>query len=173
MLAGRFEKQNFRTYLFYKIMSLSALVLPAVNGKTIIVKLELKAEVVRLETTSLEATFSELLGQIVQNLDISSNARDVVFGHQIDIRSTAVDDDLSICVREFGARPKKKSTSRRGEIKKKTYLIIVFPNHFLRIFASLVIVNVTVNASRSSPGSKLHNCSLSAGGSIGTARWMR
>ena len=40
----------------------------------------------------------------------------------------------------------------------------VLPNHFFKILASGVMVNMTENARRSWPGVKLHNCSLRAGG---------
>lgn len=58
----------------------------------------------------------------------------------------------------------------REILEKNTHLTMVLPNHFFTTLASFVMVKTTENARRSCPGRRLQSCSLSAGGSIGTAR---
>lgn len=84
---------------------------------------------------------------------------------------------ITLCASEYASFAIDLGTSVRicfsYRKKKNPNRIIVLPNHFLIIFPSVSIVNMTENARRSWPGRRLHSCSLKAGGSMGTARWTR
>ena len=63
-----------RTYLFNEVVSLSALILPAVDRHAVLVEFELETEVGELKTAGLETTIAKLPSKVIQSLNILSNA---------------------------------------------------------------------------------------------------
>ena len=103
-----------RAYLLNQAVSLGPPVLAAVKRETIVIKLEGQTERVSLDTTVLEAAETELLRDVVQNLDVMGDTSGIVLRDDRNIaQSLPLNDLLHPIVRELGGRPE--SSGRKNK----------------------------------------------------------
>lgn len=82
--------------------------LPAVGGKPVLVDFELQARSLQLENTVLEAAGAQLLGELVEDLDVVLDvARAMLWNDGNTSKDLALDDILCLCVAELSSRPGK------------------------------------------------------------------
>lgn len=94
------------SYLLDEVVGLSPLVRAAVNRQSALIKLELQSKRVRLDATVLEPTRTELLGNVIQDLDVVGDASSIVLGDDGDVTQRfTVDDTVGIIVRQLGCGP--------------------------------------------------------------------
>ncbi len=96
------------SYLLDEVVGLSALVRATVNRQPALIKLELQAKRVRLDAAILEPTRTELLSNVIQDLDVLGDACSIVLGDDGDVtQRLAVNDTVGITVRQLGCGPDK------------------------------------------------------------------
>lgn len=94
------------SYLLNEVVGLSPLVRATINRQPALIKLELQAKRVRLDAAVLEPARTELLGNVIQDLDVVGDASSIVLGDDGDVtQRLAVDDTVGIIIRQLGCGP--------------------------------------------------------------------
>lgn len=166
--------QYKRSCLFNKFMRVSPLISTSVSRETILIECKVELQALKAEISRLRPTGAKLLSKAVEDLQVMLNVHSVkLWGDGYRSKRLALEDVLRVSVGKTSAGPINGVRTTLKWVPGVTYLMMVFSNRFFRTLPSSFIVKVTENVRRSCPGTKLQICSLNAGGSIGTARWMR